>query len=63
MLTLFVPIIVFTPFIVAKVRETTGSYSPALSGLAVLTLAGGVACFLFMHERTIERTLTPVSAP
>jgi cyanate permease len=61
MLTLFVPVIVFTPFIVAKVRETTGSYAPALSGLAVLTLAGAVACLLFMRERPIERVLAPAS--
>lgn len=61
LLTLFVPIIVFTPFIVAKVRETTGSYSLALGGLAVLTLAGAAACFLFMRERAIEQTLAPVS--
>lgn len=51
LLTMFVPVVVFTPFIVAKVHESTGSYVPALSGLAVLTFAGGMVCFLFMRER------------
>lgn len=61
LLTLFVPAIVFTPFIVAKVRETTGSYAPAFSGLAILTFAGAVACFWLMRERALERTVVPVS--
>ena len=62
LLTMFVPVVVFTPFIVAKVRETTGSYSPALTGLAVLTLAGATACLLFMRERAIDRSMASVSA-
>jgi MFS family permease len=51
LLTMFVPVVVLTPFIVAKVHESTGSYGPSLSGLAILTLAGGMACLLFMRER------------
>jgi MFS family permease len=51
LLMMFLPVIVLSPFIVAKVHETTGSYVPALVGLAILTFLGGVACLLFMRER------------
>ncbi len=51
LLTMFVPVVVLTPYIVAKVHESTGSYAPSLTGLAILTLSGGVACLLLMRER------------
>lgn len=46
---------VFAPFVGVLVDR-----KPALDGLAVLTLAGAIACFLFMRERTMERPLAPV---
>jgi MFS family permease len=51
LLMMFLPVIVLTPFLVAKVHESTNSYVPALIGLAVLTFAGGAACLLLMRER------------
>jgi MFS family permease len=53
-LMMFLPIIVLTPFIVAKVHETTGSYVPSLIGLAALTFVGAAACLYFMRERRRE---------
>lgn len=50
LLTMFIPVVVLTPFLVAKVQESTGSYVVGLTGLAALTFAGGLAC-LFMRER------------
>jgi MFS family permease len=50
LLTLFIPVIVPVPFIVAKTYEATGSYVAALAGLAGLTMLGGSACLL-MRER------------
>jgi hypothetical protein len=51
LLMMFLPVIVLSPFLVAKVHESTGSYVPALVGLAILTFMGGAACLLFMRER------------
>ena len=50
LLMMFLPVIVLAPFLVAKTRESTGSYVPGLIALTVLTLLGGAAC-LFMRER------------
>jgi MFS family permease len=50
MLTLFVPVVVLVPFIVAKAHESTGSYAAGLAGLATLAVLGGCACLL-MRER------------
>jgi sugar phosphate permease len=47
----FLPFAVVTPFIVARVQESTGSYTPALTGLAVLAILGA-GCCLMMRERT-----------
>jgi MFS family permease len=52
LLLMFLPIIVLSPFFVAKTREITGSYVPALISLAALTTLGGVACLLFLRERS-----------
>jgi sugar phosphate permease len=51
MVTLFLPGTAFLPFIVAKIQEATGSYGPALSALAAMSLLGAVVCFLFMREK------------
>jgi MFS family permease len=52
LLMMFLPVIVLTPFIIAKVHESTGGYAVALIGLAALTSVGGAACLLFMRERS-----------
>jgi MFS family permease len=50
LLTMFIPVVVLVPFIVAKAHEATGSYAAGLAGLAALALLGGCACLL-MRER------------
>jgi MFS family permease len=48
---LFIPVNALAPFAVAKIQENTGSYVPALLGLATLVLiAGGLS--LLLRERT-----------
>jgi MFS family permease len=49
-LMLFIPINAVAPALIAKVKEATGSYTPALLGLGALALIGGVA-ILFMREK------------
>jgi sugar phosphate permease len=49
-LMLFIPINAVAPSVMAKVKEATGSYAPALMGLGVICLLGSVA-ILFMRER------------
>lgn len=48
---LFIPITSFAPFVVARTQENTGSYAPALVGLAILVAIGGVLSLL-LHERS-----------
>lgn len=50
MLMLFLPINAAVSPMIAKVKESTGSYAPALVGLAAVTLAGGLIVLL-MRER------------
>jgi MFS family permease len=52
LLTFFLPVIVLTPALVARLQENTGSYVPGLTGLATLTLLGGAACLLMRENRT-----------
>lgn len=47
----FMPLIVLTPFMIARTQEATGSYVPGLSVLALLSLLGGTACLLMMREQ------------
>lgn len=49
-LMLFIPINAVAPSVMAKVREATGAYAPALIGLGVICLVGSVA-ILFMREK------------
>ena len=49
LLTVFLPVAILAPFLVAKVQETTGSYVPALFALAALTALGGGACLLMRN--------------
>lgn len=58
----FLPVIALAPFAVAKIHENTNSYVPALLGLSILTLAGGVACLL-MRERRGPRDGVAQDAP
>lgn len=49
-LMLFLPINSFAPSLIAKVQENTGSYGPAMLGLAAITLLGGTLVLL-MREK------------
>lgn len=51
---LFIPLASLAPFAIAKVQETTGSYAPALLGIAAIVLAGG-AVSLLLNERRGRR--------
>lgn len=46
----FVPVISLSPFAIAKSQETTGSYAPALVGLAAVAVLGGLL-ILLLRER------------
>jgi MFS family permease len=46
----FVPVISLAPFVIAKTQETTGSYAPALFGLAGVAVLGGLL-ILLLRER------------
>lgn len=48
---LFIPINACVPSIIAKVQETSGSYAPSFSALALLCLAGGGLVLVLMRER------------
>lgn len=52
----FLPLIVLTPFMIAKTQEATGTYVPGLSALALLSLIGGTVCLLMMRESRNLRT-------
>jgi MFS family permease len=49
-LMLFLPLGATPAFVVAKVKEITGSYVPSLLGLAILSVIGGICC-LFLREK------------
>jgi sugar phosphate permease len=51
LLSAFIPIVVLTPFMIAKTQEAAGSYVPGLSAVATLTLLGGTLCLLKLRER------------
>ena len=53
LMLLFIPAIVLAPFIVARLHEAYGSYSPGLAGMALLVLLGGGGC-LSMRERQLR---------
>lgn len=46
----FIPIMSLAPFVLAKVREMTGSYTPGFLGLGALVLVAGVLA-LFLSDR------------
>jgi MFS family permease len=52
----FLPIGALAPFIIARSKETTNSYAPALLGLAVLVVAVGVLALLLRERRGGHRT-------
>jgi MFS family permease len=47
----FLPLVISAPFVVAKAKESTGSYTVALSAMAAIALVGGLACLLLMREQ------------
>jgi MFS family permease len=47
---LFIPVASLTPYCIAKVQESTGSYVPALLAVAVIVMVGG-AISLLLDER------------
>ena len=59
LLSAFLPMVVATPFLVAKTQEVTGSYAPVLSGIAFLSLLSGTSCLLMMRERQASGGLEP----
>jgi MFS family permease len=48
---LFIPFASLAPFAIARVQETTGSYTPALLGMMVIVLAGGAVSLLLDERR------------
>jgi MFS family permease len=60
LLTMFVPVITLTPFFIAKIQESTGSYAVGLTGLVALSCLGGTAC-LFMRERSHSPSSAPIA--
>jgi MFS family permease len=58
MMLMFLPINNLSPFAIAKVQESTGSYAAALLTFAVLVLAGG-AVILLMREKRRGRASAP----
>ena len=48
---LFVPFTALSPFLVAKTQESTGSYAPALLGMAILVLVTGSLSLLLRERR------------
>jgi OFA family oxalate/formate antiporter-like MFS transporter len=61
LLTVFLPIAILAPFMVAKVQEVSGSYDPALFALAALTALGGGACLLMRIPRNLQIALVASS--
>lgn len=59
---LFLPINSAAPAIVAKLRETTGSYSPAMLGLGAICLVGGALVLLMREKRGGHLTPTEKEA-
>jgi len=49
--TAFIPVIMLTPFLVARTQEITGSYAIPLSALALLIFTGAMVFLLTMRER------------
>lgn len=58
----FVPLTALAPFIVAKTQENTGSYAPALIGLAIVVFATGLLSLL-LRERRGGRGASPEWQP
>jgi MFS family permease len=57
---LFLPVMGLSPFFVAKMQESTGSYVPALSVLSVLVLISGMLSLLLRERRGERSTTHPV---
>ncbi len=57
----FVPGAILTPFIVAKLQESSGSYAPGLLALSLITVLGAGAALL-IRERQANRPVAGASA-
>jgi MFS family permease len=53
---LFIPLTGLAPFVVAKTQESTGSYVPALTGLAILVAVSGALSLLLRERRDGQHT-------
>jgi MFS family permease len=57
---LFIPVTALAPFAIAKTQESTGSYTPALMGLATLVLISGALSLLLRERRGDEQPAATV---
>jgi hypothetical protein len=58
----FIPLTALAPFAVAKTQESTGSYVPALMGLAALVIvSGGLSLLLRERRRDDQPAKTALS--
>jgi uncharacterized membrane protein len=53
---LFIPLTGLAPFTVAKIQESTGTYAPALLGLATLVAISGALSLLLRERRDRQST-------
>jgi MFS family permease len=56
---LFIPLTALAPFAIAKTQESTGSYAPALLGLATLVLVSGALSLLLREKGRDEQPANP----
>jgi MFS family permease len=56
---LFIPLTALAPFATAKTQESTGSYAPALLGLAALVLISGGLSLLLRERRRDDPAASP----
>jgi len=56
---LFIPFTALAPFATAKTQESTGSYAPALLGLAALVMISGFLSLLLRERRGDDKAASP----
>ena len=52
---LFIPLASLAPFAIAKVQETTGTYTPPLLTMKAIFLAGAPSVFCLISDEVIAR--------
>jgi MFS family permease len=55
----FIPLTALAPFATAKTQEITGSYAPALMGLATLVVISGFLSLLLRERRGDDKAASP----